>query len=53
MQDVILEIQIDRFGKRYRDAFFPLPERRFALKTTAQLETDDSILNGDSDEPSP
>lgn len=38
MQDVILEMQIDHFGKQCRDACFPLLEHRFALKTigTAQ-----------------
>lgn len=39
------------FWKAVPRSFLPLPERRFALKTTAQLETDDSIRNGDSDEP--
>lgn len=53
MQNVILEIQIDHFGKQYRDAFFPLLEHRFALKTIAQLKTDDSIWHCNSEEPRP
>lgn len=38
MQDVILEIQIDHFGKQCWDAFFLLLKHRFALKPTGTAQ---------------